>query len=289
MDKIYKTGFLICFLLFVQAIGFSQDISGVWTGNYGRNLLTPQPLKLVVEINVYNDSVISGLSHIYYKNNKYEHYTIHGVFRKRDSSFVFSEDSALAIRLGFGVSNCLGKYKTTLRITDSGLRQEGRWRDKEILGCPSTTVWLEKRLNIPQRDKVSANTQTIDTGIVTIPKKILQRETDIQNLLEIPAADKDSIKITLYDNGIVDGDSVSLYLDNKEILSHRRISTDPIVFYISLGKENPLAKLRLVAESLGTIPPCTAVMVVTTRHKRYEMNLSSSFDKNAAVEFFLKD
>ena len=68
------------------------------------------------------------------------------------------------------------------------------------------------------------------------------------------------------------------------------ITAKPITFYVSLNKNvNPIAHLRLVAENMGTIPPCTALMIVTTKTKRYELRLLSNFKKNATVELFLKE
>ena len=65
------------------------------------------------------------------------------------------------------------------------------------------------------------------------------------------------------------------------------ITAKPITFYVSLSKNvNPIAHLRLVAENMGSIPPCTALMIVTTKTKRYEVRLSSNFSKNATVELF---
>jgi hypothetical protein len=75
------------------------------------------------------------------------------------------------------------------------------------------------------------------------------------------------------------------------LLINKKLITDKaLTFYVSLNKKiNPISHLRLVAESLGNIPPCTALMVVTTKKKRYEVRLSSNFSKNASVELFLKE
>lgn len=284
MKQLVRSGFLLLAVL-VSSHSFAQDITGIWTGNYGRNLLSFQPLKLVVEINLHNDSIISGLSHLYYKNNKYEHYRISGIYHRRDSSFTFTEDSAIAVKLGPLASNCMGKYQTKLRISDTAMRQEGRWKDQAFLGCPATSVWLVKAIP-PKPDS------TKQAGPIMEAKpldKITKRETAIQHLLEIPVVDKDSIKIEIYDNGVVDDDSVSVFADESEIFARRRISNEPLVMYLSLSHEKPIQKIRLVAENLGSIPPCTAVMIITTRHKRSEVRLSSNFNSNAAVEFFLKE
>lgn len=266
---------------------FTQDISGTWVGNYGWNLLSTRPLKLVVEINLHNDSIITGLSHLYYRNNKYEHYTITGIYHRRDSTFTFKEDSVIAVQLGWLTSYCKGIYKTKLNINDTTMRQEGRWKDQQFLGCPATRVWLVKQLPKKAEPRKASDSATV--AVINPLEKIFNRRTSIQQLLEIPIADKDSIKVEIYDNGVVDDDSVSVYADESQIFSHRRISNEPLTFYLSLSHDKPIQKIRLVAENLGTIPPCTAVMIITTRHKRSEVRLSSDYGSNAAVEFFLRE
>lgn len=289
MQRSYQTTALIFLLILISFKSLSQDISGTWTGNYGGNFLTIKPQKLVVEIFLYNDSLISGASHLYYRNNKYEHYRIRGVYHKRDSSFIFKEDSTIALKLGIFVTNSLGTYKTKLFLSDSVMRQQGKWKDNEkFLGAGTSTVWLEKKLPFIKKGTSLNKERPTEQKVIPAPDNILFRETDIQSLIEIADRDKDSIKIAVYDNGIVDDDSVSVYADNNSVFVKQRISSDPIVFFVSLDKSNPISKIRMVAESLGSIPPCTALMVITTKNKRYEVNLSSNFNKNATVELFLK-
>jgi hypothetical protein len=45
----------------------------------------------------------------------------------------------------------------------------------------------------------------------------------------------------------------------------------------------------MVAENLGSIPPNTSLMVITTRNKRYEVFISSTEQKNAKVILDLKE
>ncbi|MCW5918101.1 MAG: hypothetical protein KIS82_12230, partial [Ferruginibacter sp.] len=86
----------------------------------------------------------------------------------------------------------------------------------------------------------------------------------------------------------IDGDSVSVYFDGHQVLQKSRISDKPLQFYINLNPTMPTHRLLMVGESMGSIPPCTALMIVKTRKNRYEMNLSSNFTKNAVLEFFFK-
>jgi hypothetical protein len=44
----------------------------------------------------------------------------------------------------------------------------------------------------------------------------------------------------------------------------------------------------MYAESLGSIPPNTALMVVTTPTQRYEINISSNEQTSGAIRFKIK-
>jgi len=271
---------LVNVFFFLTLLTSAQDISGVWVGNYRPTLFSSTPEKLVVEIFVYNDSLITGASHLYYKNDQYEHYKIYGRFKKKESIIYFSEDSTIAVKLGIMDKNCLGNYTMKLTSTGNMLEMRGRWEDNStaLSRCQSTGVWLEKEVNEDIKQTIS---KPVD--------KNLERKSDIQSLVEISNAEKDSIRVELYDNGIIDNDSASLYLDDSLLLHKQFVSNKPISLYISLDKQRPLSKLKLAAESLGSIPPCTVLMIITTKKKRYEVNLSSNFNSNGVVEFFLKE
>jgi len=272
--------FFVTLFSIIQLFLSAQDISGVWVGNYKPSFFSAKPDKLVVEISIYNDSIITGASHLYYKNQQYEHYKIYGVYKKRESLIYFSEDSTIAVKLGPMDKNCLGNYTMKLTSTGDLLEMTGRWEDNSVsmFQCPPSGVWLEKKVD-----------NSIKQTNPVLKDKKLERRSDIQSLVEINSAEKDSILIELYDNGIVDNDSASIYLDDSLLLYKHFVSANPVSLYISLDKQRPIRKFKLIAENLGSIPPCTVLMLIITKRKRYEVNLSSNFNSNAVVEFFLKE
>lgn len=101
--------------------------------------------------------------------------------------------------------------------------------------------------------------------------------------------DHDSITITLYDNGIIDGDSVTLIFNDKILATHRRLTDKPQTFYIKIAPGKGRNELVMYAENLGSIPPNTALMVIYDGDKRYELNVSSSKTTNGAVSFKLRE
>lgn len=296
-----------------------NNVTGIWEGKFlSASFDLGQP-RLVVEIYDFKDSMFSGISHLYYEGDKYEHYKIVGRYFKKDSLLVFIESATIAVDLGF-YGNCLGTYSMKLSRKGNLLLQDGIWQPNKRGCTPGSLVGLQKKVEEPKKPAVTAkktypgkksSPPTPSQGRVKVPEatipsnvsepkktillrplpaRISQRETDVQSLLEIDAADKDSIKVDVYDNGDIDGDSVSVYENETLLVNKKMITAKPISFYVSLDKKsNPISHLRLVAESLGSIPPCTALMIVTTKSKRYEVRLSSNFKKNATVELFLKD
>lgn len=275
----------IFFCINVHKITGAQNITGIWKGNYSRTHLFTDPKSLVVEINLINDTIIDGLSHLYYKKNIYEHHKITGKYNPKDSTLIFQESF---VETNFKYVVYEVKYKMKVKVIENGLRLEGKWKGiKSIMGyLPYHTVWLEK-INLIIPKKISTDSSAINNFDVNVQK--LNRITDIQKLIEINKEEKDSIKISLYDNGEVDGDSVTVYKDDSLVVIKKMIGSIPIVFYLSLDKTKPFNKIKMIAENMGSIPPNTALMIIETSKNRYEVRLNSDFKKNATVEFFLKE
>ena len=116
---------------------------------------------------------------------------------------------------------------------------------------------------------------------------LLDRQSPV--VATIPVRGSDTIRVVLYDNGEIDGDSVSLYMNNELILQHLRLTADPKVLLVPIDKSLPVNRLVLFAENLGKLPPNTALMEVTVHGKTYELFLSTDYKRNASVEFALQE
>ena len=97
------------------------------------------------------------------------------------------------------------------------------------------------------------------------------------------------IKLEVYDNGTIDGDTVSIFYNSKMIMSHRRLSGNPITIDVTLDENTSLHSIVLFAENLGSIPPNTALIIFTTpAGKRYELFSSATLQQNAELIFEYK-
>jgi hypothetical protein len=140
----------------------------------------------------------------------------------------------------------------------------------------------------PKPDTISKIIEALKRSPKIIPAKPLVLKTRENALVRKIETEAGEIIINCYDNGDIDGDTVSIYHNNKLIKSHMRLSDKPISFTIDVNASHPHHELIMVAENLGSIPPNTSVMIINTPGNRYEVFISSSRQKNAKVEFDLK-
>ncbi|MDF2192099.1 hypothetical protein [Paraflavitalea sp. CAU 1676] len=114
------------------------------------------------------------------------------------------------------------------------------------------------------------------------PKILLTRENELAKTI---VTGSNEIFIKIYDNGSVDNDTISVYLDKKLVLSKKRLTERALILSVKLDDENPYHELVMVAENLGEIPPNTSLMIVDIGKKQYEVRITSTEQKNAMVVF----
>ena len=108
-------------------------------------------------------------------------------------------------------------------------------------------------------------------------------ETRANPVIKQITTEEAELNIELYDNGEIDGDTVSIYHNNELVVNHAGISTKSVSLKIKVDKEHPHHELVMVADNMGGIPPNTSLMIITAGKKRYEIFISSSEQKNARI------
>ena len=116
-------------------------------------------------------------------------------------------------------------------------------------------------------------------------KKTIEEEFKIREKIiatDIPITG-DSIELNFYDNAEIDGDSISLFLNNKLIFQHIRLTAAAYTIKLSVTELNENNELVMVAENLGSIPPNTSYMLAIVDNKRYEAMLKSTEESSAVI------
>lgn len=140
---------------------------------------------------------------------------------------------------------------------------------------------------IPAEKKKEVKPEPEKPVVVAVtPKSIEEKFTTRKKKVftNIPA-EGDSIALSFYDNAIVDGDSISLFLDGRMIFTHIKLSDKPYSFKLAVADLKPNSEMTMVAENLGAIPPNTAYMVVMVGDKRFTANLASTEESSAVIAF----
>ena len=108
---------------------------------------------------------------------------------------------------------------------------------------------------------------------------LTKRQTE---LLETVTVMEDSITLSLYDNGEIDGDTVSVFLNNEVLVSRVGLTAQAhkITIPVPAGQ---IIQLTLYAENLGKIPPNTGLLVVYSGDRRYQVFFSATLDKSAGI------
>ncbi len=152
---------------------------------------------------------------------------------------------------------------------------------------PANNQTITKTVDEPKKDTVKRNTTPVIVEKpreikITIPETTRSRTNELVRTVIVT---NDQISVRLYDNGEIDGDTISVYMNGKPVISNKGLSTTPITLNLKMDENNQEYILVMVAENLGRIPPNTSLMIVQDGDKRYTVSITSTEQKNAMVRF----
>jgi hypothetical protein len=155
---------------------------------------------------------------------------------------------------------------------------------------PKDSTSTVRILPPPVRDTAKARPQAPPPpvrkdGVVTTPKNVTERKNKEQSRITVNTK---SIKLKVYDNAIMDGDTVSILYNGKMLISKKLLTEKGFEIDLELDEKNTRHEIVLFAENLGSIPPNTALIVITAGDKRYELFASASLEENAVLVFEYK-
>jgi hypothetical protein len=135
----------------------------------------------------------------------------------------------------------------------------------------------EEKIDIKKEEKIIPSKE-----IKTFAKQpeTGQRKTEIIRRISFSS---DSIVISLYDNGEIDGDTVSIILNGKEILSKQGLTAKAVTKTIYAADIGDSSELVMYAENLGRIPPNSGLLIIQSGYERYQVRFSGDLQNSSAV------
>jgi hypothetical protein len=119
-----------------------------------------------------------------------------------------------------------------------------------------------------------------------IAESFTRRAPVLNKVLEV---ESDSVRLSFYDNGEIDGDSISVFVNSHLVLKHQELAAKAFNLFLRLDSSLDVNEISMFAENLGKYPPNTALMVVTDGKNRYEVFMSSSLTENATIRLRRKN
>ena len=281
-----------------------QTVTGSWYGKAEIMLDGSQHNYLTEMVIRQKGKEVEGVFGYYFRNH-YESFFIHGTYDARTRMLYILGVPLMYFRskMTRPTVNCIMDFEATLIAARANTHLKGYFlRDKKYkYTCPDLNI-LFTRDETENPDSILQYAQTVqknwtpapDETVVT-PEKIVEakaaavaddvkafqeRKTFLIN--EIPIT-SDSIRLTFYDNGDIDGDSISVYYNKVPILIRQALSAQGVNLYLKLDPLTKVHELSMFAENLGSIPPNTALMVIYDGNLRHEVFMTSSLTLNATV------
>lgn len=298
-----KITFLISLLVCLHSN--SQTVFGYWYGN--ANVKTNSSASnYMVELVLQPDkSNVKGVLNYFFKNT-YRSLQVTGNYNA--AARQLSLYNIPVIYYG-SIANmevdCKMNLVATLRVSQVGSNLVGSFiSDPEYRNmCPQVNFDLVKNADISKTDSVlkaisqykeefqvwkptatdtlvAAEVQPRKVINYPVEKEFAERENIVTNEIEV---ESDSLLISIYDNGEIDGDIISIFFNKKLIVFNQKLTHKSIRINFPLDKSLSENEISMFAENLGLIPPNTALMVIDDGKTRHELKVSSNLEKTATI------
>ena len=259
--------------LFYCSIAGAQNINGIWKGKLVQDPGGCFPVyNIELQIQVAG-TMVTGVSYHYSDASNFVKEDFEGLYDKEAKSISINEIKVINFHVPAECVPCIKKYSLTYHSGGNEEQLRGNWGGITMTNktaCPPGTIVLTRTLSPDFKPELK------------LPPTLTQRKNELVREIKV---DTGTIRLDFYDNGIIDGDTISVYINNLPVVSQRVLTAKAITTFTRIDLRRTMQEVIMVGENLGTIPPNTALMIVTAADKQYRLYLVSDEKKNAMVRF----
>jgi hypothetical protein len=253
---------LTTILVLLQTVAFSQQLNGVWKGTLTQQAGGCFPVYNVeLQVNIINNKV-AGFCYHYSDVLNYVKKNYNGFYNAATKTIDIQEEKVTTFHIPSDCTPCIRYF--SLAYSNSG--------NKEILSGDWGGV-------------VMNGTAPCTPGKITLHRVA---QSDFNHIQEIKV-DTGMIRLDFYDNAEIDGDSISVTLDNRPLLSHQKLGLKPLTLEVKVDLDHREQEITMIADNLGTIPPNTAMVIITAADRKYRLFLKSDKQRSAQVRVIYED
>lgn len=171
----------------------------------------------------------------------------------------------------------LKRSKPGLIITESTVTA----KDKKIPVAVDTIATLADN---NKKTNIINNPVAVPDTVSALPAGYSERKVAVVRTLPV---NTDSVIIRVYDNGVVDGDIVSVVYNDKVIIDKLSLTSKAMTIKIPVTAAE-INTLVFYAHNLGEFPPNTAKLEIIYGNKREDLTISSDYTISSSVNIIYK-
>jgi len=251
-----KVTIIAVWFCFYYPVINAQDLNGIWKGTLTMQGCFPNN-NIELQISMKNENA-TGDSYHYQDIDNYVKKKFSGNYNSEQKKLLLQEELVTTYHIPIRCVICVKEFDLTYSRAGTTETLNGRWNGNVL------------------------NTNASCNGGSIVLTRI--KESAFKEIPEIKV-DTGTIRLDFYDNAEIDGDSITVKIDNKVILSHQRLTAKPLTAFIKIDLHNTFHEVEMIAENVGSIPPNTAVLIVTAGEQRHRVALNSTEVKSAKVRF----
>jgi len=247
---------VIAVLCLVTVAVSAQDLNGFWKGTLSMRGCFPQN-NIELQINI-NGGSAAGDSYHYQDIDNYVKKNFTGSYDREHKKLMLAEGLVTTYHIPYHCSICVKEFELFYSREGNIEKLVGQWAGHVLnstAGCSGGSIILTR-----------------------------VKESAFKEIPEIKV-DTGTIRLDFYDNAEIDGDSITVKVDNRVVLSHQRLGLKPLTALIKIDLVNTFHEVEMIGENLGSIPPNTAVLIITAGEQQHRLSLSSTETKSARVRF----
>lgn len=141
---------------------------------------------------------------------------------------------------------------------------------------------IDTLVSAPNNNTVVSNKTVpviLKDTVSSLPAGYAERKKEVVKTITV---NTDSITLVVYDNGIVDGDIVSVVYNNHVVIDKLSLTSRAFIIKIPVNITG-INSLVFHAHNLGEFPPNTAKLEILFGNKREELLLSSDYTVSSAI------
>ena len=273
--------FLIPALLFFYLLSNAQPLPGIWAGKRTQNAGGCFP-EYSLELHIIYMKNNSFIGNAYsFDKDRYTKINFTGKFNPLTNRMVIIENAVLQYNVPDNCVPCIKTYDLTFTKNGTAEALLGEWKGHEM---GNTHNCQPGKITLARQTKASFPVDVYQNDTLATLQKNLRLQNRQKELVQTVSIDTSFIHIEMYDNAEIDGDTVTVFLNNTLLLYKKRLTNKPLTLDVNVFPDTDY-ELMMYADNLGSIPPNTSLMVITAGRKRYQLHLSSSEQKSATVRF----